>query len=150
MTRARGFTLIELMIGCVLIGMVAASTATFVVGVVNSGQRARGYVDDLDQCRRAVRWVETDLRAAWSVEDRGLSLRLHRSDSAVDYRLTNGVLERIVGAERRIVARRIAALEITQRGRLAEFKLALLPRAPSPRQRAEVFGAVCLRRGDDR
>ena len=118
MTQARGFTLIELGIVVVLVAAIAVISGGMVVTLRTSERRTRAYADDITGLRRAVRAIETDLRA-------------NRSDTC---RLVDGELLR--GDV--VLARRIGRFEIHREGDVWVARIGMKPRRESGQARKPV------------
>lgn len=129
MKRVAGFTLIELLVAMVATAGAIGASAAVVSTIVREERVSAGYARDLDGLRRAVTALETDLRAARSLDDLGWRLdgdRLLRGDETV--------------------ARRIAEFAVTADGDLARVAIAPVPRGGgAPRPSGRILLTVRMR-----
>jgi type II secretion system protein J len=131
MRRQRGFTLIELLVVLAALGGVVAAASGVVLSIRSTERFSREYAGDLAGLRRAVRIVEADLRAAADPEE-------------IDVRLEGDRLVR----DGRVLARNVAAFEVSRDGPLAHVRLALGSRCEAPRKRGELAFTVRLRNAE--
>lgn len=115
----RGFTLIEITVVLLLVAGVAGISSGMIWTLRESERRTREYTEDIHGLRRAVRAIETDLRA-----DRGDTCRL------IDGTLMRG---------ERVLARRIGRFEIERKDGLWIASIGLMPRKESGRARRPVI-----------
>ncbi|MEM8883183.1 MAG: type II secretion system protein [Planctomycetota bacterium] len=104
----RGYTLVELMIVTVFAGVTIATATGFLWSIAQAERQSRGYVEDVLGLRRAVRTIESDMRAG----------------KADRIRLDGDVLLR----DDRMLARRIERYELRREGPLRHVEIALMPR----------------------
>ena len=131
MKREAGFTLMELMVVIMLVGLVATICGTMTGALHRADRHTAAYVDDVGDLRRVVRALERDLRAAASVHE-------------LAYRLEDGRLLRD-GHE---LARNIALFELDEANGLATARIGLAPRRDvASRRKPVVVVKVRLRGG---
>jgi prepilin-type N-terminal cleavage/methylation domain-containing protein len=148
MTGERGFTIIELMAAVALAAVVVAAASGLTVRVITSSAETAAYLDDVEQCRRAVRAIADDLRSGAGVVTIPGGLRVVGGAHPVRYALAAGVLTRTVARRSAVVARRIGGLDVRTDGRLARLRLELMRRRTAgDRPGAVVATTVCLRGG---
>lgn len=128
MTGERGFTLMEVLIATAAFGATIFVATGLVTTIRSTESFSRAYGGDLRGLRRAVRAIETDLRTA-------------ADPGEIDVRLEG---DRLVRGGR-VLARNVAAFEVTRDGPLARVRIALGSRCEGPRKRGEILFAVRLR-----
>jgi len=130
-TRARGFTLVELMVAVSVLGVVLATMGGVAATLHREERTSNAYVEDLAGLRRAVRAVEADLRLAATTDD-------------LDVRLEGGVLYR--GGS--VLARNVALFEVAEAGDgLARVRIGLGRRSDAPHRRDAVLDLRVRLRG---
>ena len=139
MTRARGFTLLEVMIAMSMLAFAAASIAGVLHQFRSEEKVAKSYVEDLEDLRSALRAVENDLLSAKKVEGTVIDDITYTLDDRSRL-LRNGV----------VVARSIGSFSIRQHSDFATVRISPAPRArgraASPRS---LVCPVHLRRMED-
>jgi len=128
MRNERGFTLIELMVATVAIGAMVMVAASLIGTTRRTEQFSKEYTGDLAGLRRAVRVIESDLRAAEDVED--LEVRLDG--------------DRLVRGDR-VLAENIADFAVTREGALAHVRIRLGSRSSASSRRGDLAFAVRMR-----
>ena len=124
-----GLSLVELMCALSLVGVICTAMMSIESRLYRGEEVASGYVSDLGECRRTVRHLEQDLRAADRITTTANGIRIHTGATTTDYTLGNGVLERADGSRTRAVARRIASFEAVQVGRRVDIRVVLQRRS---------------------
>lgn len=106
----RAFTIVELMVGLVLVASFAATAAPFVVAARNNAHDAQRRVEGLSDLQECLRAFGDDARAAQSAFiDGECVLLLGSSDPVCWRRRADGTLARTTETTHRCVSRRIAA-----------------------------------------
>ncbi len=148
MRRRYGFTLIEIMVTIGIVLTMVAATSTLVVGGMRSTQQATAYTGDVLGMRRAVRFLEHDLRAATTVTLPGSAdvLRLQIAEDTVVYHLrSDRKLLRIEAGQSQDLLGNLAALRAQREGRCLALYLELSPRTARPTRLAVLETRVFLR-----
>ena len=146
--RQRGFTVFELMCAVSLFAVICSTMISIEGRIARHEKVARRYVSDLAECRRALRHLEQDLRAAGRVDPIASGVRIHADATTTEYTLENGVLRRARDGQVRTVGRRIAAFEAVQNGRRVDVRVMLQHRSKRRNtNEAAIYTSVFLRGG---
>lgn len=151
MIRERGFTLIELMISVCVLAIFSSVALSLGVQAEQEHRLVTAYQDDVAECREALRNLERDLREASRVAVIGNEVTVLTDGGQVVYAVADGHLSVLRGAEKRTLARCIAALRVTREGGLVAVRLQLCRRASNvPERTATLCTAVTMRNWEGR
>lgn len=144
MDRQTGLTLVELMIGVVLMALLFCG-AFAVIPQMYAGQReADAYAQDVTELSRAMEQLEADLAWGRTVQHvQPARWQINGLDGQVEYALQSGELIRLVAGRAETLASCVAALQLSVSQGVCEICVALRPRR-RPAAPAQVFAAVRL------
>jgi prepilin-type N-terminal cleavage/methylation domain-containing protein len=127
LNHQRGYTLAEVMVVLVIMGIIAAAMGIVLPQMTSIPQKGENQVDALSSLENAIHWVSRDAGSAAAAVGGG-SLTLTMPDSSeVSYTTADGVLYRNCGGTSQTVARNITDLSFTISDRLITMSVTAQP-----------------------
>ena len=146
MSRARGFTLIEVMVYLAVLGIVAAAATPLLVASVADRKLGEALAADSLALRRTADAIERDVRSAATVWNGVDQLLLSGADGQVGWTLDGCVLRRRGPDGDREFLRRVESFEVVRSGgHGVTYAVTLLPRTAGASRRARISGTVVPR-----
>jgi prepilin-type N-terminal cleavage/methylation domain-containing protein len=114
-TRQGGFTMIELIVGIIILGILGVSTFSFLGDSMGAYVRVKGHRLLYDEGRQALEYMALELRDAnqnASITTGTSSIaftRSHPSATSITYSLTGGTLNRLSGGNTNALAGNVTA-----------------------------------------
>jgi prepilin-type N-terminal cleavage/methylation domain-containing protein len=146
-SRERGFTVIEMMLACVLLGSLLAAVGATLHQAKKASDVAESAAADVLALQRALAAVERDLRCATDFERFPGGTRVFTPAGPVAYSVRGGdTLLRTAGGRTDVVARGIARVRIDREGEnLLRATVEVLKRNDGGRARVGATTVVALR-----